>query len=74
MPTTQTKRRIDSSGQGRFIATLVVAAVLVALGFSVTLFGLSTDYLVTFVDRVGVVGVGVAMLLLGGLGASRTLS
>lgn len=74
MPTTQTERRIVSSGQRRFFATLVVASVLFALGFSVTLFGLTTDYLVSFSDRIGVVAVGCVMLLVGAYGAYRTLS
>lgn len=74
MPTSQTKRRIAASGHRRFIATLVVAAVLFALGFSVTLFGLTTRYLVTFADRLGVVAVGLGMLAVGAGLAYRTLA
>jgi len=65
---------ITDTGQAGFLLALTVCSVLVALGFSVTIFGLTTPYLVTTTDVVGVVGTGLAMIVFGAAGAYRVLT
>lgn len=74
MGVSESANRIVDTGQAGFLLALTVSSVLFALGISVVLFGLTTTYLVTFADKVGVVGTGVVMIALGVGGAYATLS
>jgi|GEM_PF-4323534 len=74
MSATETRDRITDSGQGGFLLALSVGALLFAFGISITLFGVTTTYLVTAMDKIGVVGTGIAMIAVGAAVVYATLS
>lgn len=74
MGVSESANRIVDTGQAGFLLALTVSSVLFALGISVAMFGLTTTYLVSTADVVGVVGTGVLMMLLGIAGAYAALS
>ncbi|USZ70186.1 hypothetical protein NGM10_18005 (plasmid) [Halorussus salilacus] len=74
MSVSNSDRSITDTGQAGFLLALTVCSVLFALGFSVMIFGLTTPYLVTTADVVGVTATGIAMILLGSMGFYRLLS
>lgn len=74
MSPTKSAERIQATGHRRFIALLLLSTVAFAFGFSILLFGLTTNYLISFADRVGVVGVGTLLLVGGAASAYRTLT
>lgn len=62
-----------NSSQKRFIFSLILSSVSFAIGVSIFLFGISTEYLVTTTDRFGVIGTGIALMLAGCGGVYLTL-
>lgn len=74
MSATETRERIADSGQAGFLLALSVGSLMFAFGISITLFGLTTTYLVTTVDKIGVVGTGLALLVVGAAVVYATLS
>lgn len=74
MGASESADRIVDTGQAGFLLALTVSSVFFALGISVAMFGLTTTYLVTTADVVGVVGTGVVMMVLGVAGAYVTLT
>lgn len=67
------QRQVEENNQILFVGTMIVLAVVFAAGFSVTLFGLTTPYMATAVDRWLTVGVGGAMILASAAGAYLTI-
>lgn len=65
--------QVTHSSQKRFIFSLMLSSVSFAIGVSIFLFGISTEYLVTTTDRFGVIGTGFALMLAGCGGAYLTL-
>lgn len=68
-----TTQRVRDAGLKRFIAKLVLSGLLVAFGFSIALFGLTSKYLVTTFDQVATIATGVGLMALGGIVAYLTL-
>lgn len=74
MTVSDSTNRIVDTGQAGFLLVLTVCSVLFALGLSIVIFGLTTTYLVTFADVIGVVGTGALMMVSGIAGAYWALS
>lgn len=74
MGVSESANRIVDTGQAGFLLVLTVSSVLFALGISVAIFGITTSYLPTATDVVGVVGSGLLMMILGVAGAYWALS
>lgn len=74
MSVSESANRIVDTGQAGFLLVLTVCSVLFALGLSVAIFGLTTPYLVTTTDVIGVVGTGTFMMLFGIAGAYWALT
>lgn len=74
MPTTETQDRITDTGQAGFLLPLSVSSVVFAIGISIIIFGLTTPYLISFADKIGVVVVGLVSTAAGAAGAYAALS
>lgn len=65
--------QIREDGQILFLGSLMVFALLAAVGFSLALFGAASTFMATPTDRLITAGIGVGLMGLGGLGTWLTL-
>lgn len=62
-----------TAGQKLFMLALMVCSALIAVGFSLALFGAASSHLATVTDRLYVVAIGTGLMVLGGAAGYWTL-
>lgn len=69
-----TTERITSESQAGFIGALLLGALLVAVGSSITMFALTSTLLATLIDQLLALATGLLLLVAGAAVGYRTLA